>query len=79
MVIRTHLTHKLAVDQHREGLVSLADEHGGAEIREHPHEYQQGTGKHGGHDQGNDDLYDTLERCTSQAFRGFIQGIVQVF
>ena len=78
MVVRADLAHELAVYQYRECLVALADEHGGAEVGEHPHEYQQGAGKHGGHYQGDDNLHHPLECGAAQAFRRLVQGIVQV-
>ena len=40
MVIRTHLTHKLAVHQYRKCLITFADQHGGTKIGEHSHKYQ---------------------------------------
>ena len=78
MVVRADLAHELAVNQYRERLVAFADEHGGTKVREHPHEYQQGAGQHGGHYQGDDYLHHPLECGAAQAFRCLVQGIVQV-
>ena len=78
MVVRADLAHELAVNQHREGFIALAYEHGSTEVREHAHEHQQGAGQHGGHYQGDDDLHDPLEGRTAKAFSCLVQGIVQI-
>ncbi len=79
MVVRADLPHELAVNQHRKGLIALADEHGCTKVREHAHEHQQGAGQHGGHYQGDDDLHHSLECGAAKAFGCLVQGIVQVF
>ena len=78
MVVRADLPHELAVNQHRKGLIALADEHGSTKVREHAHEHQQGAGQHGGHHQRDDDPRHPLECGTAKAFGCLVQGIVQV-
>ena len=78
VVIVADLTHELIVQYHRIGAVAFADEHGRTEIGEHPHEHQQGGSQHRGQHQRQNDAGDSLEVACSQAFRCFVQGIVQI-
>ena len=74
-----HLAHELVIKHHRISPVAFTDEHRGTEIGEDPHEHQQGGGQHRRQHQRQDDPSDPLEVIGAERFRGFIQGVVQVF
>ena len=74
-----NLAHKLIVENDWEGAISLANEHGCAEVGKHTHENQQRRGQYRGHDQRKNDAGHTLEVAGAQAFGRFIKRVVQVF
>ena len=78
-VIARYFSHELVVNKDGECLVSLADEHGRAEVSKDTHENKHGAGKERGHDKRHDDFPNAPHAAAPQAFRRFIQRVVQIF
>ena len=70
-VVAADLAHEFIVNEHREGPVALADQHGRAEIRQGAHKYQQAAGQNGGHDQRDNQAEETLHAAAAQVKAGF--------
>ena len=79
VMVRPVFTQVLVVDFHREGAVPFADQKRGAEVREGPHEHQQGGRQDGGHRQLHDDGEKPLDPGAAHVGRGFQQGVIDGF
>ena len=68
--------HVLVVNQHRQHGIALAQQHGGAEVRQGGHEHHDAACQNGGQDHRQGDGPDPLELVHAQILRRLLQGAV---